>query len=171
MARLSHAYTAARARLGSHRPCWNAMLEQLNSCVGYLEKLRAGLQDAPFQKVKSQQVMSLTKKLRQYSWTHESAAQVLEAIAAAGVFTADEQEELMTAVNVTEEKKGTLRPRQEATSFQEFLTESDHGVLVDQLATCFQKIDCVAARMVSMGLINPTEGTYGKVLMCPVITI
>ena len=78
----------------------------------------------------------------------------------------------MTAVNVTEDKKGSLKPRQEATSFQEFLTESDRGVLVDELATCFQKIDRLATRMVSMamGLINPTQGTYGKVLMFPVIT-
>ena len=41
------------------------MLEQLNSCVAYLEKLRVGLQDAQFLKVKSQQVLSLTKRLRQ----------------------------------------------------------------------------------------------------------
>ena len=147
------------------------MLEQLTGCVAYLEKLKLGLQDGQFVKVKAQQVQALQKKLRQHAWTHESAANVLEAISNASVFDASEQEDLMTAIHVEDGKKGGLRPRQEASSFQEFVTASDVHVLQDGLAIVFQKIDQMATRMVSLGLVNPTEGTYGKVLMFLVITI
>ena len=61
------------------------MLEQLTGCVAYLEKLKLGLQDGQFVKVKAQQVQALQKKLRQHAWTHESAANVLEAISSASV--------------------------------------------------------------------------------------
>ena len=74
------------------------------------------------------------------------------------VFNASEQKELMTAVNATDDaKKCGLRPRQEASSFKEFLTEGGVRALQDGLATAFQKIDKMPKRMVSMGLINPTE--------------
>ena len=127
------------------------MLEQLTGCVAYWEKLKLGLQDGQFVKVKAQQVQALQKN--------------------ASVFDASEQEDLMTAIHVEDGKKGGLRPRQEASSFQEFVTASDVHVLQDGLATVFQKIDQMATRMVSLGLVNPTEGTYGKVLMFLVITI
>ena len=126
-------------------------------------ELKLGLQNGQFVKVKAQQVQSLQKKLRQHAWTHESAATVLEAISGASVFSASvfnasEQKELMTAVNATDDaKKCSLRPRQEASSFKEFVTEGGVRALQDCLATAFQKIDKMPKRMVSMGLINPTE--------------
>lgn len=132
----------------------------------YLAKVDGLLDRTVFAKAKAQQYEVVAQQLKANLPVECELATRLIEIIAAGPWEADQKENLMLVINGGMSGGTTkgLRPRQSCNSFSRFLTSGDLAVIADETKTTAAKLDCLAKRMLLIGLVSPSETTAAQVL-------